>query len=165
MSFSFTFAIVAGIMLVVKGGEHMALIICPECGKEISDSAKTCPGCGYPVKSKTNNKNIKMRMAFGIIDLILGWLLFIMVITSNGGVEGNIEVNASAWLLIFAGFFQLFGKRIKGLTITAIVFYSLGIFYTLFAIVRSPGCLIVCILMIVFLILTSISLKDKDSFY
>lgn len=25
----------------------MALVRCPECGKEISDSAKNCPGCGY----------------------------------------------------------------------------------------------------------------------
>lgn len=49
MSFSFTFAIVAGIMLVVKGGERMALITCPECGKQISDKAASCPGCGYPL--------------------------------------------------------------------------------------------------------------------
>lgn len=27
----------------------MALINCPECGKEISDKAKECPGCGYPI--------------------------------------------------------------------------------------------------------------------
>ena len=27
----------------------MALIKCPECGKEISDKATICPNCGYPV--------------------------------------------------------------------------------------------------------------------
>lgn len=27
----------------------MALITCPECGKEISDKAATCPGCGAPI--------------------------------------------------------------------------------------------------------------------
>lgn len=27
----------------------MALIICPECGKEISDKASTCPNCGNPM--------------------------------------------------------------------------------------------------------------------
>ena len=27
----------------------MALIKCPECGKEISNSAKSCPHCGYPL--------------------------------------------------------------------------------------------------------------------
>ena len=27
----------------------MALIKCPECSKEISDKAESCPQCGYPV--------------------------------------------------------------------------------------------------------------------
>lgn len=30
----------------------MALIQCPECGKEISSSALSCPNCGYPLNSK-----------------------------------------------------------------------------------------------------------------
>lgn len=34
----------------------MALIKCPECGKEMSDTAKTCPHCGYkkPFKNPLN---------------------------------------------------------------------------------------------------------------
>lgn len=28
----------------------MALIKCPECGKEISDKATTCPNCGMPLR-------------------------------------------------------------------------------------------------------------------
>lgn len=31
----------------------MALIICPECGKEISDKVKACPHCGYPFTLET----------------------------------------------------------------------------------------------------------------
>lgn len=31
----------------------MALIKCPECGKEISDKAEKCIHCGYPLKNKT----------------------------------------------------------------------------------------------------------------
>lgn len=31
----------------------MALIKCPECGKEISDKALACPGCGYPINEET----------------------------------------------------------------------------------------------------------------
>ncbi len=30
----------------------MAMINCPECGKEISDKAATCPHCGTPVQRK-----------------------------------------------------------------------------------------------------------------
>lgn len=28
----------------------MALVKCPECGREISNKAVSCPGCGYPVE-------------------------------------------------------------------------------------------------------------------
>lgn len=27
----------------------MALITCPDCNREVSSSAASCPGCGYPV--------------------------------------------------------------------------------------------------------------------
>ena len=30
----------------------MALIACPECGKQISTEAKTCPSCGYPLAER-----------------------------------------------------------------------------------------------------------------
>ena len=33
----------------------MALIKCPECGKEISDQAPACPNCGYPMQSPVPN--------------------------------------------------------------------------------------------------------------
>ena len=45
----------------------MALIKCPECGKEISNSANKCPHCGYTIKSigktiSTNKKNITVAV-------------------------------------------------------------------------------------------------------
>lgn len=33
----------------------MALITCPECGKEVSTEAKVCPSCGYPVAEWSNH--------------------------------------------------------------------------------------------------------------
>ena len=33
----------------------MSLIKCPECGKEISDSAEKCPNCGYPIGTYNGN--------------------------------------------------------------------------------------------------------------
>ena len=41
----------------------MSLIKCPECQKDISDSAKICPNCGYSLKSKYI-KSIKMATLF-----------------------------------------------------------------------------------------------------
>ncbi|MDE5758853.1 MAG: TM2 domain-containing protein [Allobaculum sp.] len=34
----------------------MALINCPECGRQISDQAKSCPGCGTPINSTNATK-------------------------------------------------------------------------------------------------------------
>lgn len=35
----------------------MALITCPECGREISDKAVACPGCGFPVDNYAQSDN------------------------------------------------------------------------------------------------------------
>ena len=32
----------------------MALMNCPECNKEISDTVKTCPNCGYKIKRQNH---------------------------------------------------------------------------------------------------------------
>ena len=36
----------------------MSLIKCSECGKEISDKADTCPGCGCPIE-ESNSTSVK----------------------------------------------------------------------------------------------------------
>lgn len=36
---------------IILGGVHMALIICPECKKEISDKSNYCIHCGYPLEN------------------------------------------------------------------------------------------------------------------
>lgn len=30
----------------------MAMIYCPECGKQVSDQAVACPNCGYPIAAR-----------------------------------------------------------------------------------------------------------------
>lgn len=39
----------------------MALIKCPECGKEISDKAKSCPHCGCPIEASPDNLKLFPR--------------------------------------------------------------------------------------------------------
>lgn len=39
----------------------MALIKCPECGREISDKAVSCPGCGCPITSTTIFKELLIK--------------------------------------------------------------------------------------------------------
>ena len=57
----------------------MALIKCRECGKEISDKAKTCPNCG---KANTNNVNAIDDKKAGIIILVI--LVFVFVVSLAG---------------------------------------------------------------------------------
>ncbi len=50
----------------------MALIMCPECGREISDMAVSCPGCGYPVSEISKSCVYKeIEQAFEMKDVSL----------------------------------------------------------------------------------------------
>lgn len=52
----------------------MALTQCPECGKEVSDQAFNCPGCGYPLKPsevKAELRAFRQRVLTGALWLCL----------------------------------------------------------------------------------------------
>ena len=43
----------------------MAMIKCPECGKDVSDKARSCPNCGNPIDTnvycpKCGSSNVKV---------------------------------------------------------------------------------------------------------
>lgn len=70
----------------------MSLIKCPECEKEISSKAKTCPHCGCPLESKEPKKEPKKRFSSkeykmtGFICSIacsLLFLIFLLGLTFN----------------------------------------------------------------------------------
>ena len=56
----------------------MALIKCRECGREISDQAPACPGCGVPtvtdkvVTTQQTGKGWKGLQAVGVMMIIVG---------------------------------------------------------------------------------------------
>lgn len=37
----------------------MALVNCPDCGREVSDAAPTCPGCGRPIAEESPRGNVE----------------------------------------------------------------------------------------------------------
>lgn len=57
----------------------MALIKCPECGKQMSDMASSCPHCGYTKninhnsskKSKPKNSKSKFSIKYLVIIVVL----------------------------------------------------------------------------------------------
>lgn len=53
----------------------MALINCPECNKEVSDLAKTCPNCGIGISDgkltiQQTSKRLKLQMVFSFFLMI-----------------------------------------------------------------------------------------------
>ena len=58
----------------------MALIKCPECGKEISDKSKKCPECGYPIKKLKKKSGTKRKIIIPLI-IVIG-IIFIISITA-----------------------------------------------------------------------------------
>lgn len=77
----------------------MALIKCPECGKEISDTVKNCIHCGYVLKQETNvspqqtivtveaPKKAKSSSKFLIIGITL--FLIALSISAFNHISGN----------------------------------------------------------------------------
>ncbi|MDO8530932.1 MAG: TM2 domain-containing protein [Dehalococcoidia bacterium] len=103
----------------------MALIDCPDCGKQVSPEAVSCPGCGRPVKGVGNAAGsvisdsgvtsqlqtkpapvivnpVKSRGTFIILGVLLGWLgihNFYAGYYARGAVQLLIAV-VLGWLIV-----------------------------------------------------------------
>ena len=57
----------------------MALVECPECGKQISDHGFTCPHCGYERRVIEAHVLVKVIIGFGFVGaaLYVWWTYYI----------------------------------------------------------------------------------------
>ena len=69
-----------------EGGVDKALIKCPECGKEISDAAESCPNCGYPIKGQQQigdsdglGKGQETKKLKTVLFIVVGIILVVIV--------------------------------------------------------------------------------------
>lgn len=69
----------------------MALILCPECAKDVSDSARTCPHCGYNLARKKQVKRLKILLFIGFVALCVGGGF-----TINYAIEQNRRAHEAA---------------------------------------------------------------------
>lgn len=84
----------------------MAMIPCPECQRQVSDQAPSCPGCGHPLKAARSVDAQPVGRAGGIAQTV-------------APVVGKV---ASTYLIVlgvvaavlFLGFFLLMGKVAGG---------------------------------------------------
>jgi len=87
----------------------MALIKCPECGRDISDSAVSCPNCGHPI-NKDNKTVVQIdtapnkRRKYRVRSLILAPIFFISfilgLIWSGSAATGGESGMQGFWFFI-----------------------------------------------------------------
>lgn len=74
----------------------MALINCPECGKEISDQAASCPSCGAPIGNKKFCKYCGAQIDEGCIVCLKCGRQVETIGVNNPSIIVNNSSNASA---------------------------------------------------------------------
>lgn len=87
----------------------MALIQCEECGREISDKAKTCPKCGNPIKdirfAEIDAQNREYYKNFNKQQLVVNITAFLIsMFAGYRTMIGELE----PWKLIVVGVCVLF---------------------------------------------------------
>jgi uncharacterized membrane protein YvbJ len=99
----------------------MALISCPECNRDVSDSAPTCPNCGVPIASaretkaagtslttiQETSKKLKLHMISAVAVILIG-VLFSIIDIDRGGKNSSISV-----ILIIGGLGLYFITRFR----------------------------------------------------
>jgi hypothetical protein len=89
----------------------MALIKCSECEREISDKAKTCPGCGAPINGAITDEPVqtiqitskKLKKQYVIANLILFIGFFALIYNIVHAVYGLQSISAIPIILIAIG--------------------------------------------------------------
>jgi hypothetical protein len=61
----------------------MALIACPECGTQVSDTAAACPSCGRASKKAADSAK-SMRIMVALIGGVIGLVIMIGALSSLG---------------------------------------------------------------------------------
>lgn len=100
----------------------MALINCPDCGKEVSENAPACPKCGAPIAGaqesagsgvaqlqtiQETSKKFKIHSLLAVTVLIIGCT--IIVVAKNAGSE----TGPTGPLLVTAGLFWYCVNRFR----------------------------------------------------
>jgi hypothetical protein len=88
----------------------MALVKCPDCGKQVSELAPACPGCGRPmnapgaIETERTAKQFKEMQLFAGAAFFLGLLILVFGGFNAGGatVMGALLVAGGMLFMIIA---------------------------------------------------------------
>ncbi len=97
----------------------MAMISCPECGKELSDQAAFCPNCAYPIAQKTDGKKTGTKKKKGgkwLGSQLLGSMMVIFGLLFLGSSDmetGGIWPALLSFMFLLFGIFFIFAGKIS----------------------------------------------------
>ena len=109
---------------------YRMLVNCKECGAEISDLAKHCPRCGYPISKKSKLSIASFVM--GIISISYSFVLFINNLFTddkNGHIVPSIIIIGI--LAIIFGIFSIQKPKSKEKSLLGIILGILSIFISI----------------------------------
>jgi len=79
----------------------MALIRCPECGREVSDKAPSCPNCGVPITE--GKKEIKIPVYFSRPKAIIHGIAITGTVMVDGYAVGSAENGSNFSVMLKPG--------------------------------------------------------------
>lgn len=68
----------------------MALSRCPDCGKDVSDQANSCPNCGHPIKAVVIEQTAKKYKAMQLVGILLIVIGIISIFNGSGGSSSDM---------------------------------------------------------------------------
>jgi hypothetical protein len=71
----------------------MALVICPECGGQKSDTSTSCPHCGFRHRSESGQVKTTL-ICLGVGLLLIGGVIAYIVYDHGAATKGEIEREA-----------------------------------------------------------------------
>lgn len=136
----------------------MALIRCPECGKEISDTVKCCPVCGYSLKPKrTGNKlMLVIPILLGLFSMAWGYASVDIAINGYLGIWNNTREFIYGIMILLAGVMLLVSIWVKVCSIISVIAYGISIWCSMILTMKNPGNLILVFISIVAFVLAII---------
>lgn len=103
----------------------------------------------------------KYLISISISLLLLGVLFFMMILTSNGGLNGNSRMAGASWFFIVSAIFGFVGYKFKGCAIAMVVLLYIGTAYNIVMTFEWKSNFLLAIISLVLAIVVNVKLGNE----
>lgn len=107
----------------------MALIKCPECGKEISDKTLSCPNCGSPINEQKPVVVRKDYKSKAKTYMITGIIIFLISGVINIAATGFIVGLKAQYVMGNGGAYPIYNFLLNAITWVGLIILAIGVIY------------------------------------